>query len=491
VKILVIDDSMLEIKMHQALLSETKDCEAVCYTNPVEALNWSKTNEVDILIVDYMMPEMNGLDFLRLFRMEPDKAEIPVLIVTALIEKDVRYKALELGANDFLNKPVDIAEFQARIKNMITLRKNQKELANRAEWLASEVRKATMVLNRLIENLPEGVVLLDDQKQILLANPSGENFLNVLSNAVNSNALESIDGKSLDRYLNFDSVRKWHEVKINDPVQYFKVAVQLVDQDDGKSGYIAVIIDETREAEIRLKAQNQDRLAVMGQFAASIAHDFNNILFIISGKAEVMLIDKNISEKVREGVTTIMNQADRGSRLIRQILDFSRSAIAEKITIDLLPLLQETAAMLECTLRKDIHIRLEHQASEDYIVNVDPSRFQQIVTNLVINSRDAMPQDGEITLKLANCFFRDGKDVPFEDMREGKWVTFSCADNGTGISAEILPHIFEPFFSTKKSNMGTGLGLAQVYGLVKQHDGFIDVKTTLNQGTTFVIYLPV
>jgi two-component system cell cycle sensor histidine kinase/response regulator CckA len=369
------------------------------------------------------------------------------------------------------------------------LRKNKQELAHQAEWLAGEVRKATMTLNRLIENLPEGVVLLDAEKQILLANPNGRNFLTVLSNAVNSNMVESIDGKSLDSYLNFDSARKWHEVKMNDPNRYFKVAVQLIDQEHGESGYVAVIIDETEEVAIQLQARHQERLAAVGQFAASMAHDFNNILHVILGTAQLALRDQSLAKKVRDRMTTIVNQANQGSQLIRQILDFSRSAVAEKIDIDLLPLLQEAAMMLEGTLRQDVNIRVEHQINEDYTINVDPNRFRQIVTNLVLNARDAMPQGGEITLRLAHCCF-DEKDVPFEDMRGSKWVTFSCSDTGAGISDDILPHVFEPFFSTKKTHKGTGLGLAQVYGLVKQHDGFIDVTTCVNQGTTFYIYLP-
>lgn len=123
---------------------------------------------------------------------------------------------------------------------------NQQELAHRAEWLAGEVRKATLALNRLSEKLPEGVVLLDAEKQILSANPNGKNFLTVLSNAVNSNMVESIGGKSLDSYLNFDSARKWHEVKMTNPDRYFKVAGQLIDQEHVESGYAAVIIHERR-----------------------------------------------------------------------------------------------------------------------------------------------------------------------------------------------------------------------------------------------------
>ncbi len=142
-KILIIDDNEMNVALLKNLVVRALHHEPQCFTVSAEALEWARTNEPDLVLVDYMMPKPDGIEWIQAFREMEGKKEIPVVMITAVNEKDIRYKALEAGANDFLNKPVDTTEFLARAKNMLELRKWQKELANRAEWLASEVRKAT------------------------------------------------------------------------------------------------------------------------------------------------------------------------------------------------------------------------------------------------------------------------------------------------------------------------------------------------------------
>jgi signal transduction histidine kinase len=491
-KILIVDDSPLEIPLYEKVFSVIPDCEPVYFTNPVEAAQWSQENDVDVLVVDYMMPEMDGLELLLHFRGLPGKAEIPAIIVTAAAEKDILYRALEAGANDFFHKPVDVAEVRARLKNMMTLRKHQKELENRAEWLAGEVKKATMTINTLVENLPEGVVLLDVLKKVVLANPRGKDYLNLLCGIENGNIVKRIADREIDSFLYADSSRRqWQEVKIDKPaLRYFKVAAELIGQGQDQKGAVLVMIDATDEMEILQRAQRQERLAAIGQLTAGISHDFSNILTIISGAARVAMGDESLSQEGHDKMVAITNQVGRGSRLIRQILVFSRSSVAEKINLDLQPLLKEILKMTQYMITDKIKISFDEQRGEEFYVHADPNRFQQVVHNLVSNARDAMPEGGEITLKLSHFFpGKEGK-APFPDMRYGKWVTFSCSDTGTGISDDILPRIFDPFFTTKDPDKGTGLGLAQVYGLVAQHEGFIDVKTQVGKGTTFIVYLP-
>jgi two-component system cell cycle sensor histidine kinase/response regulator CckA len=153
------------------------------------------------------------------------------------------------------------------------------------------------------------------------------------------------------------------------------------------------------------------------------------------------------------------------------------------------PLLKEEAKLLERTLPENIRVQIGY-GTDEYIVNADPTRIQQVVMNLAVNARDAMPEGGELHIGLAHLAVEGGHRPPLPEMGAGEWVVLTVADDGEGIADTALPHIFEPFFTTKETGQGSGLGLAQVYGIVRQHGGFIGVKTAPKQGTLFSIYLP-
>ena len=175
--------------------------------------------------------------------------------------------------------------------------------------------------------------------------------------------------------------------------------------------------------------------------------------------------------------------------MIRQILDFSRQSVFERQVLDLLPLLKEEEKLLKQTLPENVEITLE-AARGEYFVKADPTRMQQLATNLAVNARDAMPHGGQLRIALERLIVTDTKRAPVPGMDAGEWVRIDVQDTGVGIPPEHLPHIFEPFFTTKAPGKGTGLGLAQVYGIVAQHDGHITVASEAGMGTTLSIYLP-
>jgi len=165
--------------------------------------------------------------------------------------------------------------------------------------------------------------------------------------------------------------------------------------------------------------------------------------------------------------------------------------------LDLTPFLKELINLLERTLPENIELELEY-GHDEYTVNADPTRIQQAVMNLVVNARDAMPEGGELCMGLERIRVGPGEPPPLPEMEPGEWVQVTVSDTGAGILPDVLPHIFDPFFTTKAPGQGTGLGLAQVYGIVKQHEGYIDVKSPsimlrtgeVGHGTTFTLYLP-
>ena len=246
-------------------------------------------------------------------------------------------------------------------------------------------------------------------------------------------------------------------------------------------------LEELKETQAQLI--QQERLAAIGQLAAGIAHDFNNLLGAVVLYADLLREEPGLSEKGRERLEIIQKQVRRAASLTEQILDFSRRSLLRPQPLDLGELVEETVRMLERTLGEQV--QLEVVVGEGaWPVEADPARLQQALTNLALNARDAMPEGGRLTIRLERLVVREGETPPFRDMPAGAWACLTVADTGAGIPPDVLPRIFEPFFTTKPPGQGTGLGLAQVYGIVKQHGGYIDVQTRVGEGTVFLIYLP-
>jgi CheY-like chemotaxis protein len=175
--------------------------------------------------------------------------------------------------------------------------------------------------------------------------------------------------------------------------------------------------------------------------------------------------------------------------MIQQILDFSRRTVLERRPMDLTPFLKEVVKLLQRTVPESIKLDLTYDVDE-YMVHADPTRMQQAIMNLAVNARDAMPEGGELHIELDQIQIKSHEEPPLPEMGAGAWVRVQVTDSGSGIPPDALPHIYEPFFTTKERGKGTGLGLAQVYGIVKQHEGHIGVSTEVGEGTTFTLYLP-
>jgi CheY-like chemotaxis protein len=191
----------------------------------------------------------------------------------------------------------------------------------------------------------------------------------------------------------------------------------------------------------------------------------------------------------QEKMHTIERQAQRATELIQQILDFSRQSVMERQPLDLVPFMKELIKLLERTLPE--HIQLELDCAEDAcLIQADPARIQQTIMNLAVNARDAMPEGGPLQISLDRERTDRTKQLLTAERPPGEWIQIRVADSGSGIAPDVLAHIFEPFFTTKEVGQGTGLGLAQVYGIVKQHEGYLDVQTEVAEGTTFTLSFP-
>jgi PAS domain S-box-containing protein len=267
----------------------------------------------------------------------------------------------------------------------------------------------------------------------------------------------------------------------------------LLDERGEITGIMGISVDVTERVHLEAQVHQQERLAAVGQLAGGIAHDFNNYLTTIMLYAQILLSAPKLPPDMAPNAQTILDESRGAARLVQQILDFSRRSMMEALPVDLVSLVEEVAGILRRTLPENIHLLIE-VGTDDLVVNADPTRIQQVVMNLALNARDAMPEGGELHIKLSRVRTGSGKrpsavEVLPPDMPDGKWVCMTISDTGTGMTEEVQSHLFEPFFTTK-GTQGTGLGLAQVHGIVKQHEGHIGVKSGAGEGTTFCIYLP-
>jgi PAS domain S-box-containing protein len=267
----------------------------------------------------------------------------------------------------------------------------------------------------------------------------------------------------------------------------------LLDQDGEITGAIGVATDVTEREHLEAQIRQQERLAAVGQLAGGIAHDFNNYLTTIMLYAQILLRSPSFPQELATNVRTILDESRRAVRLVQQILDFSRRSMMETQLVDLGSFIEEVTGILRRTLPESIRLLIEVEAEES-MVQADPTRIQQALMNLALNARDAMPQGGELSISLSKMRLRSGErdsraGVLPADIPDGEWVCMAVSDTGVGMTEEVQSHLFEPFFTTKGAE-GTGLGLAQVHGIVKQHGGYIGVETALGQGATFCIYLP-
>ncbi len=254
--------------------------------------------------------------------------------------------------------------------------------------------------------------------------------------------------------------------------------------------YAALSRDVTEEIRLEGQFRQIQKLEAIGTLAGGIAHDFNNMLAIIMGNAELALDDLEDMEGPRKNLEHILQAAQRGRDLVKQVLMFSRKTAHEHKPLALTPLLKETWKFLRSSLPTTIEMHAHLRAKPDTVF-ADPAQMQQVLMNLATNSAYAMREwGGDLTMGLSTVFFGPTDPLPVADMLPGGYVLLTVDDTGVGMTEDVRKRVFEPFFSTKGIGQGTGMGLAVVYGIVKAHNGAITVASTPGKATSFGVYLP-
>jgi PAS domain S-box-containing protein len=260
----------------------------------------------------------------------------------------------------------------------------------------------------------------------------------------------------------------------------------------GPGGEIIRIVGTTEDITAQRRMEEQFRQAqkmeAIGRLAGGVAHDFNNLLVVIGGYGSLLLEAGQSAEESREAVREIVKASERAAGLTRQLLAFSRRQVIQAGWIDLNEVVRSVATMLARILGEDVRLQL-NLCSHPLMTYADAGMLDQVLINLAVNARDAMPRGGLLTIETTEQHFTEAQATAMHGGRPGQHVSLRVSDTGSGISPENLPHLFEPFFTTKEPGKGTGLGLATVFGIVTQHDGFLHVESKVNEGTTVQIWL--
>ncbi|NOX36079.1 MAG: PAS domain S-box protein [Calditrichaeota bacterium] len=273
------------------------------------------------------------------------------------------------------------------------------------------------------------------------------------------------------------------------PIHIIENVIGIFDRKGELKEVQGYLFDVTEHKKLEEQLRQSQKMEAIGQLAGGIAHDFNNLLTVINGYCELLLLQLKPEDPTYSKIQMIQNAGEKAASLTSQLLAFSRRQVMKPEVVNLNQLITGLTRMLRRLIRENI--RIETRLAEDLgNTKIDPVQMEQVLVNLVVNARDAMPEGGKIMIETQNVWLDDSYTKAHFDIKAGPYVMLAVSDTGIGMSKDIMDHIFEPFFTTKEKGKGTGLGLSTVYGIIKQSNGYIMVYSEPGKGTTFKIYLP-
>jgi PAS domain S-box-containing protein len=511
--ILVVDDQPQNIELLEVYLIP-QGYEIVTATTGGEALRKLSDNQIDLILLDVVMPDMDGFEVIRRIRQDNTHRLLPIILVTMLREPEARLKGIEAGCDDFISTPVDRMELIARIKSLLKVKAYHDLTSNYRKELESEVNRRTEELKHafifqqcLIDALSVPVFYKDLEGRYLGCNSSFEKFFGQKRELFVGKSFSELSLKEFsdisaekDRALLQNRGIQIYESSITDSggvVHNVILHKATFDNLDGSvGGLIGAILDITdlkiaEELQKNLESQlhQAQKMESIGRLAGGVAHDYNNALSVIIGFTQLAREKMVSTDPLRSDLDEVLKAARHATDITRQLLAFARKQTIAPKVLDLNENVESMLKMLRRLIGEDISLAWLPGAGV-LSVKIDSSQIDQILANLCVNARDAIVGVGKITIETKMVTFDTAYCADHHGFIPGEFVMLAVSDNGCGIDQEILGNIFEPFFTTKSPDKGTGLGLSTVYGIVKQNNGFIDIYSKLDTGTTIKIYLP-
>jgi len=493
-KILSIEDSPADfILVERHLRQQGMDFESL-RVDSAEALEKAINDfDYDLVLSDFSVPSLDFYDTFAL--LQSRMPDLPVILVSGSVGEEQAVELLKLGVCDFVLKD--------NLTRLVpAIRRSLKEAAAvRARSSAEQaLLESESRFRELFEYSPVAYQSLDESGNFLDVNSRLLELLGYSRKELIGSRFSELWSAATrpgfeDKFAAFKRegrVKAELELLRRDGQRIIVLLEGRVQQDVHgrilRTHCVLYDISELRNLEEQLR-QSQ-KMEAVGQLAGGVAHDFNNIMQVILGYAQLQLMSNQQLDLENRYVEEIFRAVERGSSLTRSLLVFSRRQTLELTSFDLNELVQESCKLAVRLITEEISLKLE-LFNQELNVRGDAGLVQQVIFNLVTNARDAISNQGMITIGTKcvvidkDFIFRHGSDSP-----EGRYAVLSVRDNGCGMSDEIIARIFEPFFTTKESGKGTGLGLAMIYGTIRQMAGFIVVNSSPGAGTTFEIYIP-
>ena len=450
----------------------------------------------DLIISDYSLPGFDGLTALGMARER--RPETPFLLVTGTIGEEKAVEALQKGATDFILKH--------RLERLGgAVRRAVQEVSERTQRRHAEelLRVQGDLLRKVVDSAPNLIYVRNAREQFTLVNRAFADFCGRQIGEVIGSGMPQLGWSAGDVQRAAETDREvmatlrpiiLAEYSLAHPhtgqQRWFLLTKVPLAGSDGRADHVlAVATDITDRRQLEAQLRQAQKLEAIGQVTGGVVHDFNNLLTAVLGTTEVLLLDLPDHDERRGDVIQIREAAQRGAALTRQLLAFSRKQVLQPRLMNLNELLRELEPLLVRLVPKTtIALALAAQLPS---VKADPTQIEQVVVNLVVNARDAMPEKGEVVVRTQVVNVIDPLPTRTGDLKPGDYVMLSVADAGSGMEEATMVRVFEPFFTTKPEGKGTGLGLSTVYGIVQQSGGQIGITSTVGQGTTFEIFIPV
>jgi signal transduction histidine kinase len=458
-----------------------------------------RAGHFDLILSDFSVPGLDGVSALAMA--QKWFPGIPFILISGTLDEDALIALARGGITDYVVKH-RLARLAPAVMRALQEATERRRRAEVERSLAAE----QLFLKALLESLETGIVACDATGELTLFNRATREMHGLPEEPLPPErwaehyGLFQADGRTpmepgeipLYRALHGANLRNVEMVVVPkgaEPRRILASARPILDAEGRRLGAVAALQDITEQRSLEAQFRQAQKMEAVGRLAGGVAHDFNNLLSVILGYTEITLAAGDVSKRVRENLEEVHEAGQRAAELTRQLLAFSRKQIIEPRVVDLGGLVHDMEKMLRRVIGEDIKLTTNLAANLG-CVRADPGQIEQIVMNLVVNARDAMPRGGSLTLETGDrvldaAFARDNPGA-----RPGSYVQLAVIDNGTGIPHEIQGKIFEPFFTTKGEGKGTGLGLATVYGIVKQNGGYIQLESEPGRGTAVRIFLP-
>jgi two-component system, cell cycle sensor histidine kinase and response regulator CckA len=449
----------------------------------------------DIVISDNTLPRFTASEALKL--LQATRLDIPIIIVSGSIGEDTAVSLMKSGAHDYVFKG-NLARLPAAVER--ELREAEGRRARRQADAA--LRAQQELLRTVIDANPNRIFVKDWDGRFTLANQTvaaiygttPEALLGKTDAELNPNRAASDAALQDDREVMESGRSKFiAEETVTDlagqPRWFQTVKVPIAGRDGTRRHVLGVATDITERKQLEEQFRQAQKMEAVGRLAGGVAHDFNNLLTAILGSADLVLDGLGPGGAEREEVEEIRKAALRAADLTRQLLAFSRQQVFTPTVLSLNDVVANMNKLLRRLLGEDVELRTA--LAEDLAsVKADPNQLEQVILNLAVNARDAMPGGGRLTIETQNIELDEAYARRHLAGQQGPHVLLAVSDTGVGMDAETQTRIFEPFFTTKETGKGTGLGLATVYGIVRQSGGSIFVYSEPGKGATFKVYLP-